>query len=378
VNVAGGVVLFILIGVWCWNGTRSTSGQGSQSVLSSADYGGGDRPATVTTPVIYTAAQINATKNQIPTGTDLTISGAIYGVAWAPSTSDGNDPCSRLLAYGETELAHGEADPRDYCRYFVRLQDEDPRIGMGALVECNMSVEALRVVTSKYSYGEHVLAYGKYASSLDFVHMGGNTLGFAVLNNCVMVPEPSRPAPTVPPASPTPENIMRAINAEDSFPENRNKPYPVDADLESDVRRSLSTSKALKNAVITPVSLHREVTLSGTVSNESSRKLAESIAQYVPGVIKVHNNLNVISPQESQTQATQPRSGVLHYLGSPVPFGGVVVFDNLPNARLKFSFDRSAWQPTIKVNTDGTKTLTLTSLKQGYQTRCDAGWEILE
>jgi len=61
-----------------------------------------------------------------------------------------------------------------------------------------------------------------------------------------------------------------------------------------------------------------------------------------------------------------------------VPFGGVVVFDNLPNARLKFSFDRSAWQPTIKVNTDGTKTLTLTSLKQGYQTRCDAGWEILE
>ena len=86
---------------------------------------------------------------------------------------------------------------------------------------------------------------------------------------------------------------MNAINTEDSRPENQPKPYPVDGDLESDVRRALSTSKALKSAVITPVSLHREVTLSGTVVDEPSRELAEEITSQVPGVVAVHNNLTV-------------------------------------------------------------------------------------
>jgi osmotically-inducible protein OsmY len=67
----------------------------------------------------------------------------------------------------------------------------------------------------------------------------------------------------------------------------------VDGDLEGDVRRALSTSMALKSAVITPVSLHREVTLSGTVVNEPSRELAEEITSQVPGVVAVHNNLTV-------------------------------------------------------------------------------------
>ena len=86
---------------------------------------------------------------------------------------------------------------------------------------------------------------------------------------------------------------MRAINEEDSSPENKSKPYPVDGDIENDVRRALSTSEELKSAVITPVSLHREVTLSGTVVDEPSRELAEGIASQVPGVVAVHNNLAV-------------------------------------------------------------------------------------
>ena len=86
---------------------------------------------------------------------------------------------------------------------------------------------------------------------------------------------------------------MRAINEVDSSPENKSKPYPVDGDLESDVRRALSSSKALKSAVITPVSLHREVTLSGTVVDESSRELAEEITSQVSGVVAVHNNLTI-------------------------------------------------------------------------------------
>ena len=67
----------------------------------------------------------------------------------------------------------------------------------------------------------------------------------------------------------------------------------MDGDLEIAVWQALNTSKALKSAVITVVSLHREVTLSGTVVDEPSRKLAEDIASQIPGVVAVHNNLTV-------------------------------------------------------------------------------------
>ena len=94
-------------------------------------------------------------------------------------------------------------------------------------------------------------------------------------------------------ASQTPESIVRTINEVDASPENQSKPYPVDGDLENDVRRALNTSKALKTAAITTVSLHREITLSGTVADESSRELAEEITSQVPGVVAVHNKLTV-------------------------------------------------------------------------------------
>jgi hypothetical protein len=71
-------------------------------------------------------------------------------------------------------------------------------------------------------------------------------------------------------------------------------------------------------------------------------------------------------------------SGVLRYQGPPVPYNGTVVFDNLPKARLKFSFDHAAWQLVLNHNPDGTKKAILTSQKPGYQSRCDLGWEIVE
>ena len=86
----------------------------------------------------------------------------------------------------------------------------------------------------------------------------------------------------------------------DSSPESNSKPYPVDGDLEGDVRRALSTSNALKNSVITPVSLHREVTLSGSVVDESSRELAEKITSQVSGVVAVHNNLKIGGGEKPQ------------------------------------------------------------------------------
>ena len=82
------------------------------------------------------------------------------------------------------------------------------------------------------------------------------------------------------------------------------------------------------------------------------------------------------APLPGQTE--QARSGVLHYQGPPVLHGGTVVFDKLPKARLKFTFDHAAWQLVIKPNPDGTKKVTLISLAQGYQTSCDLGWEIIE
>ena len=75
--------------------------------------------------------------------------------------------------------------------------------------------------------------------------------------------------------------------------------------------------------------------------------------------------------------AHQPATGMLHYQGPPVPYGGTVVFDNLPKARLKFSFDPTAWRMVIRVNPDGTKKVILSSLKQGFQSTCDLGWQIV-
>jgi hypothetical protein len=77
-------------------------------------------------------------------------------------------------------------------------------------------------------------------------------------------------------------------------------------------------------------------------------------------------------------QLASGHSGVLHYDGPPVPFGGLVVFDNLPRARLKFTFDRTAWRLILKANPDGTRKAVLSSLKQGLQTICDLGWETVE
>jgi len=84
------------------------------------------------------------------------------------------------------------------------------------------------------------------------------------------------------------------------------------------------------------------------------------------------------SPAQLPAQNNQGRSGVRHYQGPPVPHGGTVVFDNLPKARMKFTFDHTLWQLTIKSNPDGTKKITMISLAPASQSSCDLGWEIVE
>ena len=65
----------------------------------------------------------------------------------------------------------------------------------------------------------------------------------------------------------------------------------TDGQIEMDVVHALDASAALKNDLITAATIQGEVTLSGTVSTNASKQLAESIASHVDGVTKVHNNL---------------------------------------------------------------------------------------
>lgn len=84
------------------------------------------------------------------------------------------------------------------------------------------------------------------------------------------------------------------------------------------------------------------------------------------------------APPPPPLPPAQARSGVRRYQGPPVPHGGLVVFDNLPKARLRFTFDRAAWELILKTNPDGTKKAILISQAQGNQSRCELGWELID
>ncbi len=81
----------------------------------------------------------------------------------------------------------------------------------------------------------------------------------------------------------------------------------TDGQIEMDVVHALDASAALKNDLITAATIQGEVTLSGTVSTDASKQLAESIAAHVDGVTKVHNNLQIGNPGPDG-QSPQPAS----------------------------------------------------------------------
>jgi hypothetical protein len=81
-----------------------------------------------------------------------------------------------------------------------------------------------------------------------------------------------------------------------------------DGQIEMDVVHALDASRALKNDMITAATIQGEVTLSGTVSSDASRELAESIVGHVSGVAGIKNNLKVGNPQAADAQgATDPQ-----------------------------------------------------------------------
>jgi hypothetical protein len=82
-----------------------------------------------------------------------------------------------------------------------------------------------------------------------------------------------------------------------------------DGQIEMDVVQALDASQALKNDLITAATIQSQVTLSGTVSSDASRQLAESIASKVPGVTKVNNNLKVGDPNAAQNDQNDQDQG---------------------------------------------------------------------
>src|SRR5579863_1618856 len=79
-----------------------------------------------------------------------------------------------------------------------------------------------------------------------------------------------------------------------------------DGQIEMDVVKALDDSQALKNDLITAATIQGQVTLSGTVSSDASRQLAESIVSKVSGVTKVNNHLKVGNPADDQNAQAAP------------------------------------------------------------------------
>jgi len=272
---------------------------GKSNNTSGLDVGG-----EASSPVrhIYTIAQIIKARNDIQTGTELNVEGTINWITW-----DNTSECVQLFLHGTVKIEHGQADPRTYCRYIYVLQGEGRQ--SAGMLKCNMGADDYRAskLIRQYTYGSRVIAHGTYASSLDFnmvPEFMGKRFGVPVLDNCtleLLSKPPSLPKKQEPLIHPVPQEsesktidkMARAIEETNFLPENRFKRYPVDSEVEDDVRKALSKSRALRSSTITLVSLHREVTLSGTVVDEPSRELAEDIVSHVEGVVAVHNNLTV-------------------------------------------------------------------------------------
>jgi osmotically-inducible protein OsmY len=87
----------------------------------------------------------------------------------------------------------------------------------------------------------------------------------------------------------------------------------ADADIETDVAAALSQSTQLQGQGITAATIRGDVTLSGTIRDESSRQLAQQIAAGVSGVRSVQNNLTI------SNAAAQPTGQVADQEVPPPP-----------------------------------------------------------
>jgi hypothetical protein len=361
-NTAGGILLLIL-GVMWFNGERKPAARDSLSPLGSTDYGG-DASNTSAASVIHISAEnllaefqrseadkeVRIKNESLSTylndktetaedrykGKRIQVTGIVTGV-FIPSI----ETSRRVLESRGT----GIFDEQGGAGSFITMGGPYPHSveetlllpGINAWSKTGGSLQPtfgqpnIESLAGRLVVGKQVSILCTFRSS-----SGSSPTEISVsLEDCTL--ESSPPLPTSQasppsPTSPTPEQIMRAINEVDSSPEYQSKPYPVDGDVEHDVQQALNTT-ALKSAVITPVSFHRVVTLSGTVSDEHSRELAGEITSQVPGVVAVHNNLtirgvpapiqsgaagNATATQQTRVTKGQTAAEVLAILGPPV------------------------------------------------------------
>jgi len=135
---------------------------------------------------VYDVFSLNDDKNQIPTGTALSVKGLFLQIRWTHFIR-----CDQLLMYGHAPIQHGEADPLSYCRFYVYLTGKrgaaagggDTFPVYGAV--CNATPSELRKDLKLYRYGEPIQIHGLYAPSLDFTI---SPVGVPRLNNCTVTP----------------------------------------------------------------------------------------------------------------------------------------------------------------------------------------------
>src|SRR5260370_42480534 len=85
-------------------------------------------------------------------------------------------------------------------------------------------------------------------------------------------------------------------------------PVMPDAQIEANVLKALAGAPQLADEKITTTTVYGEVTLSGSVKDEPTRALAETLASQAAGVKKVIDELTVLS--DSATAASQnPQAG---------------------------------------------------------------------
>lgn len=104
----------------------------------------------------------------------------------------------------------------------------------------------------------------------------------------------------------------------------------TDGQIEMDVVKALDSATQLKNDLITAATIQGQVTLSGTVSSQTSKTLAETIVKGVPGVTGVQNNLTIGNPQaaaEAQNLPNQdnneiPDESQAQPQNEPLPYPG--------------------------------------------------------
>lgn len=145
-------------------------------------------PADDATPDerVYSVSEIDARKNAISTGTELSVQGTLYTAKW-----DTNDYCTLLLENGHVNVQHGEADPATYCRFSMVLTEKNKNgedLWPGAGLMCDVSPQEMNEYTHLYHYGENVRVRGTYAASLDFdvAAVPGWHVGVPVLDDCTI------------------------------------------------------------------------------------------------------------------------------------------------------------------------------------------------